>query len=124
MPSADRARKAPKASNATDPGKPVGSHFIETKNHDSMPSADRARKAAKASNATDPRKPAGRYFIETKNRDSMPSADRAREGSKASLVGKPKGGSTECYVLDEVNPVNKTPLSEKGSRFANTKKKL
>ena len=32
-------------------------------------------------------------------------------------------GSTECYVLEEVNPVDKVPLSEKGSQFANTKKK-
>jgi hypothetical protein len=122
MPSADRARKAAKASNATDPGKPAGSHFIETKNRDSMPSADRARKAAKASNATYPGKPVGSHFIETKNRDSMPSVDRAREGGKASL-GKPKGGSTECYDLEEMNPIDKMPLSEKGSQFADTKKK-
>ena len=53
----------------------------------------------------------------------MPTADRARKAGKVSL-GKPKSGSTECYVLEEVNPVDKTPLSEKGSRFANTKKKL
>jgi hypothetical protein len=38
-------------------------------------------------------------------------------------LGKPKGGSTECYVTKEVNPVDKMPSSEKGSRFANTKKK-
>ena len=38
-------------------------------------------------------------------------------------LGKPKDGSTEWYVTEEVNPVDKTPLSEKGSRFANTKKK-
>ena len=43
-------------------------------------------------------------------------------GGKASL-GKPKSGSTECYVTEEVNPLNKLPLSEKGSRFANTKRK-
>ena len=51
----------------TDPGKPAGSYFIETKNCDSMPTADRARKAAIASNVTDPGKPAGSHFIETKN---------------------------------------------------------
>ena len=67
-------------------------------------------------------KKAGSHFIETKNRDSMPSADRASKGGKASL-GKPKNGSTECYVTEEVNPLNKLPLSEKGSRFANTKRK-
>jgi len=108
-------------SHATDPGKPEGSHFIETKNRDSMPSADRARKAGKASHVTDPGKPKGSHFIETKNRDSMPSADRSRKAGKASL-GKPKGGSTKFYVTEEVNPVDKTLLSEKGSRFANTKK--
>ncbi len=68
------------------PGKPTGSHFIETKNRDSMPSADRA----KASNVTDPGKPAGSHFIETKNRDSMPSADRARKAAKASNVTDPR----------------------------------
>ena len=52
---------------ATDPGKPAGSHFIKTKNRDSMPSADRARKAGKASNATDPGETPGSHFIETKN---------------------------------------------------------
>ena len=52
----------------------------------------------------------------------MPSADRGKEGGKASL-GKPKSGFTEYYVLGEVNPVDKTPLLEKGSRFANTKNK-
>jgi hypothetical protein len=36
-------------SHATDPGKPEGSHFIKTKNRDSMPSADRGSMAAKAS---------------------------------------------------------------------------
>ena len=81
-------------SHATDPGKPEGSHFIETKNRDSMPSADRARKAGKASHVTDPGKPKGSHFIEMKNRDSMPSADRSRKAGKASL-GKPKGGSTK-----------------------------
>ena len=50
----------------------------------------------------------------------MPSADRVSKAGKASL-GKPKGGSTEWYVTEEVNPINKTRLSEKGSRFANTK---
>jgi len=52
----------------------------------------------------------------------MPSVDRARKGGKASL-SKPKSGSTECYVTEEVNPVDKTPLSERGSRFANIKRK-
>ncbi len=110
-------------SNATDPGKTAGSHFIETKNRDSMPSVDRARKGGKASHATDPGKTAGSHFIETKNRDSMPSVDRSRKGGKASL-GKPKSGSTEWYVTEEVNPIDKTRLSEKQARFANTKKKL
>ena len=127
MPSADRARKASKASNATDPGKPKGSHFIATKNRDSIPSADRISKeqckiGGRNSHATDPGKPEGGHFIETKNRDSMPSADRVSKTGKATL-GKPKGGSTECYVMEEVNLINKTPLSEKGYRFANTKKK-
>ena len=57
------------------------------------------------------------------NRDSMPSADRVSKAGKASL-GKPKGGSTEWYVTEEVNLVDKMPLSERGSRFVNTKKKL
>jgi len=109
-------------SHATDPGKQDGSHYIEKKNRDSMPSVDRARKGGKASHATDPGKTAGSHFIETKNRDSMPSVDRSRKGGKASL-GKPKSGSTEYYVTEEVNPVDKTPLSEKGSRFANTRRK-
>ena len=74
------------------------------------------------SHATDPEKTAGSHFIETKNRDSMPTVDRGRKGGKASL-GKPKSGSTEWYVTEEVNPLNKLPLSEKGSRFANTKRK-
>ena len=103
---------------ATDPGKSEGNHFIEMKNRDSMPSVDRG----KASHATDPGKPEGSHFIETKNCDSMPSADRARKAAKATL-GKPKGGSTEWYVTEEVNPVDKMPLSERGSRFVNTKKK-
>ncbi len=64
----------------------------------------------------------GSHFIEKKNRDSMPSVDRCRKGGKAAL-GKPKNGSTECYVTGEVNSVDKTPLSEIGSRFANTKRK-
>jgi len=75
------------------------------------------------SHVTDPGKPESSHFTEMNNRDSMPSADRASKAGKASL-GKPKGGSTECYVLEEVNPVDKMPLSEKGSPFANTKKKL
>jgi hypothetical protein len=83
---------------------------------------DRARKAGKASHVTDPGKSEGSHFIETKNRDSMPSVDRARKGGKAS-IGKPKSGSTECNVMEEVNPVDKMLLSEKGSRFANTKRK-
>jgi len=97
MPSVDRS----KASHATDPEKKAGSHLIETKNRDSMPTVDRGRKGGtvggKASNATDPEKKAGSHFIETKNR--------------------------EWYVTEEVNPLNKLPLSEKGSRFANTKRK-
>jgi hypothetical protein len=109
-------------SNATDPGKPEGSHFIETKNRDSMLSADRGKEGGKASHATDPGKPEGSHFIKTKNRVSMPSADRASKAAKATL-GKRKGGSTECYVTEEVNPVDKTPLSEKRSWFANTKAK-
>jgi hypothetical protein len=55
----------------------------------------------------------------------MPTADRlskrGKAGEKASL-GKPKGGSTEWYVTEEVNPIDKTSLSEEGARFANTKK--
>ena len=39
-------------SHATDPGKPEGSHFIETKNRDSMPTVDRGRKGGKASLGT------------------------------------------------------------------------
>ena len=56
------------------------------------------------------------------NRDSMPSADRVSKAGKASL-GKPKGGSTEWYVTEEVNPINNTRLSEKRARFTNTKTK-
>ncbi len=100
-------------SHATDPGKIAGNHFIETKNRDSMPTVDRGRKGGtvggKVSHATDPGKKAGSHFIETKNRDSMPSADRGGKGGKASL-GKPENGSTECYVTEEVNPLNKLPL--------------
>jgi hypothetical protein len=48
----------------------------------------------------------------------MPSTDRGK-----ACLGKPKGGSTECFVTEEVNPIDKTHLSEKGSRFANTKNK-
>ena len=109
-------------SHATDPGKPDGSHFIEKKNRDSMPSAERARMAGKASNATDPGKSDGSHFIEKENRYSMQTVDRGRMGGKATL-GKPKSGSTDFFVTEEVNPVDKTPLSEKGSRFANTKRK-
>jgi len=78
------------------------------------------------SHATDPGKPAGSHFIETKNRDSMPTADRLSKRGKAvgkASLGKPKGGSTEWYVTEEVNPIDKTSLSEEGARFANTKKK-
>ena len=53
----------------------------------------------------------------------MPSADRVSNAGKATL-GKPKSGFTEGYVTEEVNPIDKTRLSEKGSRFAKTKKKL
>jgi hypothetical protein len=84
-----------------------------------MPSADRA----KASNATDPGKPAGSHFIKTKNRDSMPTADRARKAGKVSL-GKPKSGSTECYVLEEVNPVDKRLYQRKGLGLQIPKQKL
>ena len=75
------------------------------------------------SHATDPGKPKGSHFIESKNRDSMPSADRVSKAGKARL-GKPNGGSTEWYVTEEVNPIDKTRLSEKRARFANTKNKL
>ncbi len=48
----------------------------------------------------------------------MPIADWVskvgKEGGKASL-GKPKGGSTEWYVTEEVNPIDKTHLSGTGS---------
>jgi hypothetical protein len=118
MPTVDRG----KASHATDPEKKAGSHFIETNNRDSMPTVDRGKMGGKVSHATDPEKKAGSHFIEMKNRDSIPSVDRARKGGKASL-SKPKSGSTKWYVTEEVNPVNKMPLSEKGSRFANTKRK-
>ena len=74
------------------------------------------------SHVSDPGKPEGSHFILTKNRDSMPTADRGKEEGKASL-GKPKSGSTEWYVTEEVNPIDKTRLSEKQARFANTKKK-
>jgi hypothetical protein len=52
----------------------------------------------------------------------MPTVDRCRKAGKASL-GKPKSGYTDFFVTEEVNPVDKKPLSEKGSRFANTKRK-
>ena len=61
-----------------------------------------------------------------KNCDSMQTVDRVRkagkEGGKAGLC-KPKGGSTEWYVTEEVNPIDKTCLSDKPARFANTKTK-
>jgi hypothetical protein len=50
------------------------------------------------------------------------ATELGRKAGKANL-GKPKSGSTEFFVTEEVNPVDKTPLSEKGSRFANTKRK-
>jgi hypothetical protein len=56
------------------------------------------------------------------NRDSIPTVDRGRMGGKASL-GKPKSGYTDFFVTEEVNPVDNTPLSGKGSRFANTRRK-
>jgi len=105
-------------SHATDPGKQDGSHLIEKKNCDSMPSSGRGS----LSHATDPGKSDGSHFIVKKNRDSMPTVDRGRKGGKAGLV-KPKSGSTDFFVTEEVNPVDKTPLSEKGSWFANTKRK-
>ena len=116
-------------SHATDPGKPKGSHFIATKNRDSILSADRISKeqrqiGGRNSHATDPGKPKGSHFLESENRDCISaSADRCSNAGKAHL-GKPKGGATEWYVTEEVNPIDKTRLSEKGSRFANTKKKL
>jgi hypothetical protein len=74
------------------------------------------------SHATDPGKAAGSHFIEKKNRDSIPTVDRCRKAGKAAL-GKPKSGYTDFFVTEEVNPVDKTPLSGKGSRFANTRRK-
>ena len=101
-------------SHVTDPVKPEGSHFIATKNRDAMPSSCRG----KLSHVTDPGKSEGSHFIMTKNHDSM-----HKVGGKASL-GKPKGrSSTECYVTEEVNPIDKTCLSEKQAWFANTKNK-
>jgi hypothetical protein len=50
------------------------------------------------------------------------ATELGRKAGKANL-GKPKSGSTEFFVMEEVNLVDKTPLSEKGSRFANTKRK-
>ena len=75
------------------------------------------------SHATDPGKPKGGHFLDTENRDSMPPADQVSNAGKASL-GKPKGGSTEWYVTEEVNPNDKTPLSEKQARCVNTKAKV
>jgi hypothetical protein len=126
IPTVDRGRMGGKASHATDPGKAAGSHFIQKKNRDSIPTVDRCRMAgrmgSKASNATDPGKSDGSHFIEKENHDSMPTVDRCRKAGKANL-GKPKSGSTDFFVTEEVNPVDKTPLSEKGSRFAKTKRK-
>ena len=48
--------------------------------------------------------------------------EMSSRGGKASL-GKPKGGSTECYITEEVNPNNMARLPEKEARFANTKTK-
>ena len=116
-------------SHATDYGKQKGSHFIAMKNRDSIPSADRISKeqcqiGGRNSHATDPGKPKGSYIIESENCDCISSsADRCSNAGKAHL-GKPKGGSTEWYVTEEVNPIDKTSLSEEGARFANTKKKL
>jgi hypothetical protein len=108
-------------SHATDPGKQKGSHFLESENRDCMPSSCQG----KLSHATDPGKPKSSHFLKSENRDSMPSADWVSKAGKATL-GKPKakGGSTEGYVKEEVHPIDKTRLSEKGSRFGNTKKKL
>ena len=50
------------------------------------------------------------------------ATELGRKAGKANL-GKPKSGSTEFFVMEEVNLVDKMPLSEKGSRFANTKRK-
>ena len=119
MPSADSGKEGGKASHATDPGKPAGA--ISSRRRIVIPHHLRIE-PKRAIHATDPEKPAGSHLIKTKNCDSMPTADRARKAGKASFC-KPKSGSTECYVLEEVNPVDKTPLSEKGSRFANTQKK-
>ena len=122
IPSVDRGRMGGKASHATDPGKSDGRHFIEKKKRDSIPSVDRGRMGGKASHATDPGKSDGSHFIEKKKCDSIPLVDRGRMGGKACL-GKPKSGSTYFFVTEEVNPVDKTPLSEKGSRYANTRRK-
>ena len=65
---------------------------------------------------SDPGKPEGSHFIVTKNRDSMPTADSGKEEGKASL-GKPKSGSTEWYVTEEVNPFDKARLSEKRAQL-------
>ena len=119
VPTVDRGKEGAKTSHATDPGKPAGA--ISSRRRIVIPHHLRIE-PKRAIHATDPEKPAGSHLIKTKNCDSMPTADRARKAGKASFC-KPKSGSTECYVLEEVNPVDKTPLSEKGSRFANTKKK-
>ena len=70
--------------------------------------------------------PEGSHLFVAKNHDSMPTADRLSKRGKAvgkASLGKPKGGSTEWYVTEEVNPIDKTCLSDKRARFANTKKK-
>ena len=79
------------------------------------------------SHETDPGKPEGSHFIVTKNCDSMPTADQVSKAGKAggvATLGKPKGGSTEWYVTEEVNPIDKTCLLKKGARFANTNNEL
>ncbi len=62
-------------------------------------------------------------MIVTKNCDSVPTADRVSKtgkiGGKANLC-IPKGGSNDLYVVEEVNPIDKTRKSEEGARFANT----
>jgi len=99
-------------SHATDPGKPKGSHFIATKNRDSVLYADRISKeqrqiGGRNSHATDPGKPKCSHFIAMKNRDSIPSADRISKeqcqiggrNSHATDPGKPKGS----YILESEN---------------------
>jgi hypothetical protein len=85
-------------SHATDPGKIAGSHFIETKNRDSMPTVDRG----KASHATDPGKAAGSHFIEKMNRDSMSTVDRCRKAAKASNATDP-GKAAGSHFIEKKN---------------------